>query len=586
MITKNFKIKFLSLDIIIHSSLNIIISFFFFQPVHSQINIFNSTPDWESQPLGQYATGLGIADINNDGWDDIVVANGNDKAKQRLYVYYNNGNGTFPTAPSWTSTDTSYHGHLSVGDINGDGYPDVAVSSFLGPGRFSDPGYIKVYYNQGDTLESLPSYRSADSMYNFSCALGDADGDGDLDLAVACGEPYSGITDYGRIYFNHNGILDSLPGWSSSIPMGALDVDFADMDNNGYLDLIFACHLTPNYIYLADSTGLIQEQPTWQSQDINSHYANSLTVTKVDDNNYLDLIVSDNSQLGGLGKFKAYIFSSRPFFQSSPSWYSNSGGYGSAVLAEDLNQDSHPDLIAGRWWGNVQIYLGNGNSFNTTPDWQSASSSVIEAYALRDLDQDGQAVVQDNLSISKDSLHVIYLSQQSVENILSVNVNNQPLLAGTDFCTLPGGQWISTKLALVFGDQVVVDYTISHDRDLIVTNWGINEGNYIFYNTTPTSIARYQPENGNTKIAIFPNPFNARCNFECLVHQNTEMNLNIYDISGRLIKNIFQGKVNPGKKVFSWDGKNKWGNTVASGMYFYRFDIDRKSEIGKLLLLK
>ena len=50
---------------------------------------YNSTPDWESNPNNDRATGLGIADINGDGWKDIIVANGNDMARQSLVVYYN-----------------------------------------------------------------------------------------------------------------------------------------------------------------------------------------------------------------------------------------------------------------------------------------------------------------------------------------------------------------------------------------------------------------------------------------------------------------------------------------------------------------
>ena len=566
-------------------------SFFFFliwpcSKILSQSNIFPSLPDWESLSQSQYATGLGIADINGDSWDDIIVANGNDMDRQRLFVYYNNGDGTFPQTPSWMSADVDYLGQLSVGDINQDGLIDVAVSSFLGPNRFEDPGYVKVYFNQGGHLESNPSFRSADSMYNFSCALGDADGDGDLDLAVACGEPYSGIKDYGRIYYNQNGLLDSLPGWTSSIAMGALDVDFADMDDNGYLDLIFACHLTPNYIYLADSSGAIKSQPSWHSQD-SSYYANSLTVAKVDNNDYPDLVVSDNNQLGGLGKFKGYLFDYPLSTSSIPAWYSNTGGYGSAVLAEDINGDNFPDLFAGRWWGNVEIYPGNGTSFGPDPDWQSTTSSVIEAIALRDLDQDGRVNVQESISINRDMIHVFYLNEQSVEKVNSVRKNSVILNAGTDYTTMPGVQWISTTLPLVTGDQIEVVYTISHDRDLVLTNWDTDIGNYIFYNTTnPTGITTAVTDNRPGEISIYPNPFNSCCKFRIQLEDRSEVQLEIYDVTGRSIRSIYNGEVNPGKLILSWDGMDSSNRVVGSGMYFYQLSINNKLSSGRLLLLK
>ncbi len=135
----------------------------------AQSFIFHTTPDWVSQALGHYATGLGIADINQDGWDDLVVANGNDMARQNVVVYYNQPPGNFPTSPSWSSSDIDYHGHLAIGDIDGNGYPDVAVSTFLGAGAFYEPGFAKVYFNYDGQLEACPDIRRPTGCYFLLC---------------------------------------------------------------------------------------------------------------------------------------------------------------------------------------------------------------------------------------------------------------------------------------------------------------------------------------------------------------------------------------------------------------------------------
>lgn len=140
------------------------------------------TPTWVSADVSNYSTGCAWADIDNDGWLDLVVANGNDMARQRLVVYYNTGNGSLPTLPNWQSADIDYHGHLAVGDVNKDSYVDVAVSVYIGAAGFSQKGRVKLYLNNRGVLDATPSWISSDSMYTFSCAWGDADGDGDLDL--------------------------------------------------------------------------------------------------------------------------------------------------------------------------------------------------------------------------------------------------------------------------------------------------------------------------------------------------------------------------------------------------------------------
>ena len=166
---------------------------------------FNQNPNWISTDISNISTGGAFADIDNDGWLDFVVANGNDISRQRLVVYYNDGTGSFPTTPNWQSADIDYHGHLDVGDVNADGWLDVAVSVYIGATGFNSPGRVKLYLNNNGTLSSNPDWTSGDMVYTFSCAFGDADGDGDLDLAVAGGESYQNNPEQPRIYFNNGG---------------------------------------------------------------------------------------------------------------------------------------------------------------------------------------------------------------------------------------------------------------------------------------------------------------------------------------------------------------------------------------------
>lgn len=569
-------------------SLILISLLFSIQLTKAQVLVFNPNPEWTSIAQGRIATGLGIADINGDGWDDIIVANGNDIQRQPVSVYYNNGDGTFPTLPSWNSSDVDYHGHLAVGDINGDNLPDIAVSIFLGPGGFSEPGGVKVYLNTGSSLESIPSWRTADSLFTFSCALGDADGDGDLDLAVAGGQPYNiGIGPYltnGRIYYNQGGSLDSLPGWLSQEVMGAMDVDFADMDGNGFLDIIFAAHLTPNYIYLADSKGQITTQHSWNSQDV-SYYANSLSIADLDSNKYLDLIISDNDQLGGQGKYKAYIFDTTQISQSLPDWYSATGGYGSAVITEDLTLDGYPDLLTGRWWGQVQMYAGIPGSFSNNPVWASSTTSVIEAFELRDVDQDGRMVLNDTIDISVDSIHVVYLQNAGVETINSVSLNGQPLFPGTDYCAVPGRKWLSLKSPLLNGDQLMVEYENSIDRDLAVTNWDSDIGNYLFYNQTVPPIGiDTQPANTPGEFVLFqnyPNPFNPATNIRFQIGNAGFVSLKVYDVTGREVATLVEKNLTMGSYEYQWDAQG-----YANGVYFYEIKTGTIQQIKKMVLMK
>jgi hypothetical protein len=440
---------------------------------------YNQYPNWISTDVTARSTGGMFADINQDGWLDYVVANGNDMARQRVAVYYNNGNGTFPTTPSWQSADIDYHGHLDVGDVNGDGYPDVAVSVYIGPTGFNSPGRVKLYLNNNGTLSSNPSWVSADNFYTFSCAFGDANGDGLLDLAVACGESYYNYPEQQRIYYNIGGTLETLPSWKSNASIYSYDVNWFDMDNDGDLDLVFANASYPNYVF-QNNNGVITTTPVWQSADA-SMQANSLFIGDLNNDGYLDLAVSDNNQLGGTGRFKIYL-NNNGMLNTTPYWNSAFSGYGSGILLADIDSDGDLDLITGGWWNPVRIYLNSNGTFTTTPQYTSSTNSVVEAIFCGDVNNVGLQNVTETF-VGNGTRKLFYTSAMHLQLIDRV-------IVGTD--TLPHNQycydlesgWISLAAAPASGMQVTVETAVSWKLDLGITNWDSNIGNYLFTNLT------------------------------------------------------------------------------------------------------
>jgi hypothetical protein len=440
---------------------------------------YNQTPSWISTDVTARSTGGMFADINQDGWLDYVVANGNDMARQRVAVYYNNGNGTFPATPSWQSADIDYHGHLDVGDVNGDGYPDVAVSVYIGPTGFNSPGKVKLYLNNNGTLSSNPSWVSADNFYTFSCAFGDANGDGLLDLAVACGESYYSYSEQQRIYFNIGGTLETLPSWKSNASIYSYDVNWFDMDNDGDLDLVFANASYPNYVF-QNNNGVITTTPVWQSADA-SMQANSLFIGDVNNDGYPDLAISDNNQLGGTGRFKIYL-NNNGMLNTTPYWNSAFSGYGSGILLADIDNDGDLDLITGGWWNPVRIYLNTNGTFTTTPQFTSNTNSVVEAIFCGDVNKVGLQNITETF-IGNGSSKLFYTSDMHLQYIDRVIVGTDTLPRNQYCYDLESG-WISLAAAPSSGVQVSVETAVSWKLDLGITNWDSNIGNYLFTNLT------------------------------------------------------------------------------------------------------
>lgn len=492
---------------------------------------FNTVPDWQSNPNGHIATGLGLADINGDGWKDMIVANGNDIDIQHLVVYYNNGDGTFPTDPDWQSEDIDYHGHLSVGDIDLDGWPDVAVSVYIGHGGFSEPGKVKVYYNTGGELEALPSFESY-SFHTFSCALGDADGDGDLDLATTGGEPYGSLYDKGKIFMNNNGFFSTYPEWETSNDFGSLDVDFADMDGNGFLDVVFTSEETPNYIYLADGSGIISPAPAWMSAEP-TNYINSLDIGFTSGNSTPGIVMTGNDQLGGDGKVRHYTFETGVPANSQAAWTSNPFGYGSGILLAEINGDSFLDLIYGGWWLPVKIALGDANGFEMNTSYTSSTSSVVEAIQMADLNRDGIQVKTQTVNVAQEA-SVVYLQNQLIENILDVQVNGNSI-KGSFYTYVTNKNWISFKDNLAAGDAVTVEYEYSDAPDMAVTNWDSGKGNYIFYNSPNVSVDPVPEQQKMIDFILSPNPAKASVSIDYTLERAATVTFRMLDIKGQVV---------------------------------------------------
>ncbi|MCK4364610.1 MAG: VCBS repeat-containing protein [Thermoplasmatales archaeon] len=442
---------------------------------NSDPQVYSTTPDWISNNP-HYSTGAALTDLNQDGWLDLIIADGNDMAMGRVNVYYNNGDGTLPTTASWQSNDLGYNGHLDVADVNGDGWPDVAVS-YLGTSNSFGP-IARVYLNNEGVLSSLPDWQSNVIGNSFGVDFGDMNNDGRPDLAVATGWSYSPQHFYHNyVYLNVDGTLESSASWVSDDTYHYLGALWVDADHDNWMDLAFISAFQETQIY-RNQNGMLETTASWHTSDSSAQDGIMLTVGDVTLDGIPDLFATDNTQLGGSGLFKQYTGLENGFFETTYSW-SYYGGYGSAVALADVNGDKKLDLATGSWWGHTDIFINEGSGLPTSPSWSSGGTSVVEKIVFGNVGPTLCERTRTEYFYPDGNCKLFHLPYQPIQRILSVYRDNV-LLDHSEYTYSREHGWITVSNAPTQSIRVVYNY--SRSIDMVISNWDSNIGNYLYYN--------------------------------------------------------------------------------------------------------
>ena len=83
-----------------------------------------------------------------------------------------------------------------------------------------------------------------------------------------------------------------------------------------------------------------------------------------------------------------------------------------------------------------------------------------------------------------------------------------------------------------------------------------------------------------------PNPFNPTTSFKFSLTKSARVKIDILNILGQRVKTLVDEDMRPGAYLADWDGKDEDGNSVSSGVYFYRMQAGDFSDAKRMVLLK
>jgi len=213
----------------------------------------------------------GAGDVNGDGFDDLVVGARSTGEPLGLAQVFLGGADGIATTPAFTLTaqgDASQDvSAVGAGDLNGDGFEDIALGADTAAGS---AGRVHVFHGgpAGLTATASRSLDGTDALGQFGVALargGDVNGDGYGDLIV--GAPYATVRrasaqdaavrdlpQAGKVFVFHGdsaGVgpraATTLEGTFANGALGRFVSAGADIDGDGYADLLVNAHNDPEY---------------------------------------------------------------------------------------------------------------------------------------------------------------------------------------------------------------------------------------------------------------------------------------------------------------------------------------------------
>ncbi|MCD4812817.1 FG-GAP-like repeat-containing protein, partial [bacterium] len=237
---------------------------------HGSSSGLENTAAWTAESNQTNAQiGISVAsagDVNGDGYSDVIVgaycySNG-ESYEGRAYVYHGSSSG-LAGAAAWTAESdqaVAYFGVsvASAGDVNGDGYSDVIVGARDYGNGENNEGRAYVYHGSSIGLAATENWTAESDQVNARFGIsvasaGDVNGDGYSDVIVGAYRYDNGETDEGCAYVYHgsSGGLSGTAAWTAE--SNQIDARFGysvasvgDVNGDGYSDVIVGAHAYDN----------------------------------------------------------------------------------------------------------------------------------------------------------------------------------------------------------------------------------------------------------------------------------------------------------------------------------------------------
>lgn len=296
-------------------------------------------------------------DLDGDNDLDLFFSGNRNIGGAFTHIYTNNGSGVFtlvnnPALPIFTGSGAA------IADVDNDGDQDIVIST-----RNSSNVFVAdVYKNNGSAVFTAQGSAAFAPVRFAAIAFIDMENDGDQDVIIS-GQDASNVSSI-KLYQNNGSGIYTLNTNSTFHPISASDVDVADTDGDGDLDFLVsgsqAGSIANTILYINNGSGVFTQTATSLQQT----FAGKNAFADLDNDGDQDVLIV-GSQAGGFPNIFNIVYQNtgnNVFVQSDVV----GGEYIADCVVDDFNGDNLKDIIIQGFADDTNIYWNTSTTLSIT----------------------------------------------------------------------------------------------------------------------------------------------------------------------------------------------------------------------------
>ncbi len=468
-----------------------------------------------------------LHDLDGLAGQEMIVCQRNLGAKVHIFKADGSELAGWPRAFNGTVGGTFNWAAPAVGDIDGDGQPEIVIHTLNGVIWAWNADGTEVRNGDNDATTQGVLYVRAGALYEWSRSgptLIDLDGDGARDIVFGARNDATGLKRLMAIRYDGT----DLPGFPRVVTGGiTCDIAAGDLDHDGGVELVFFDNARYLYALRQDGTNY-PGFPKLMPYAASSEWVTSPALADLDDDGGLEIIYTPNAT--GLSSKLVVVSTNTTAGTSGQVWagwpVDLPGSTEASPVVGDLDGDGVPEIAQGIGGGdigapyNLYAYHADGQPMNGFPI--TLSGPVRSSPVITDIDGD--------LDVD-----LVYGGWDFLCHVWDLPFAHSPAKA----------YWPTYK-----GNM---------KRDGVLSSPGVSA-------VEPRSVP-FAP------VALdlpWPNPFNPSVSIRLYLDTEREVAISVHDLRGRRVRSLHDGRIAAGWRTIVWDGLDDAGRAAASGVYFLK----------------